>query len=839
MRYPNKNNESLSHVIKSLLKDVLELDAGVLVKVFTVDSYDYDNLEPKSGAPMLKPLGQRKLVEFSAKDGASFLKETDKFGFEKGAWQYSYQIPAHPMWFNKEEYAYVMEHPRSMSTYGYARTQAILDLIKSLHYSTLYNKRFFEENPIPDGALSLLDTNEVEMKDFMSWWNSEFKAQPHKLAVINKDVKWQPFNISQRELEFLETQKWYYSMIITMFGLTPAEMGITGDLNRATSATQAEVVKRKSIRPFLKLLEAAINKEIIPEFGFEGIEFQFIYDDPSEKRIRLDNWQLELNMGIKTVNEVRNELGLEPVENGDYSNSMQLMAQSHGPQIQQESQEQEETQYPNYEDQRNAAEGKPKEESEKSLNVMDTVISSYLKEYETEFSKTIVKDFIQHDDEEIEQEKNDRVRSPFSDENRPIGSFKSKDGKTMSYDELIEEHKKLVEALKKDNPKEIKQEYEEQKKELEQYIEESKKNTEKKIDDNYEVKRQIMEQIADDIYKVMIASGYSIREASKISNNFKQRARIKKGSGGYGNIGQYYHDPSEVILPNKGKVTISPFSNPSKNDDGFLQLTPSQLGSDFRNLTGRQTYEEEKDRIRCPMCGMNTLTILQAEETGMEDIRCTNCSSRFNTQDLIDKEGLHNMNQMLTAHNSVEPISIPNHSLGKDCDCAIHKSIDEYMTIKQYVGFDTEKSLPQTRNYVDSDKYKELLYSYIAGEKEDNKLTNLKVEKIIQILKESMDTNMRISDIARHIEKVIGDKTRSMLIARTEVARIHNEGNVQRLKDIGIEKVKFMSSPEDGRLCKECGKLNGKIIPINKSNNIIPVHPACRCSLVGVEDWNI
>lgn len=323
LMHPNKNNESFLNLIRAWIKDVLEIDAGVIVKVFDVNSYNFLEIEPKSGAPMLKPLGQRKMTELYVRDGASFLKEIDKFGFNKGYWQYSYQIPAHPMWFNRDEIVYCVEHPRSMSTYGYARTQAILDIVKSLHYSTLYNKRFFEESPIPDGALSLLDTNEVEMKDFMSWWNTEFKAQPHKLAVINKDVKWQPFNVTNRELEFLGTQKWYFNMVISMFGLTPSELGITEGLNRATSATQAELVKRKGIRPFLKLFENYINLGIIPEFQYEGVEFQFIYDDPAEKLARLTNWQMELSMNVKTPNEVREEMGLEPIDGGDATASQQ------------------------------------------------------------------------------------------------------------------------------------------------------------------------------------------------------------------------------------------------------------------------------------------------------------------------------------------------------------------------------------------------------------------------------------------------------------------------------------------------------------------------------------
>ena len=358
MKYPNKNSESFQSVLRSLIKDILELDAGVLVKVFTVDSYDFDHLEPKSGAPLLKPFGQRKMVELYSRDGASFLKETDKFGFVRGYWQYSYQIPAHPMYFNRDEIVYVMENPRSMSTYGFARTQAILDIVKSLQYSTLYNKKFFEEVPLPEGIISLLDTSEPEMKTLMDWWNREFKAQPHKLGIVNKDIKWQSFTIPNQELQFLETQKQYFQFVISMFGLTPTEMGLTEDVNRSTSASQVELTKRKGIRPMMGLIEKYINGEIIPEFGFEGIEFTFVYDDPAEKLQRLENYAKELEMGIATINEVRTELGKEPIVGGDVSSYVNIgMGIGSGAMQEQDTSEPEEQEEGTGENERENAEG--------------------------------------------------------------------------------------------------------------------------------------------------------------------------------------------------------------------------------------------------------------------------------------------------------------------------------------------------------------------------------------------------------------------------------------------------------------------------------------------------
>jgi len=67
----------------------------------------------------------------------------------------------------------------------------------------------------------------------------------------------------------------------------------------------------------LKLIENFVNAELIPEFGVEGIEFTYIYDDPSEKAAKLNNWKMEIDMGIKTSNEVREELGLAPIDGGD------------------------------------------------------------------------------------------------------------------------------------------------------------------------------------------------------------------------------------------------------------------------------------------------------------------------------------------------------------------------------------------------------------------------------------------------------------------------------------------------------------------------------------------
>jgi HK97 family phage portal protein len=491
LKNPNKNGECFGELLRALIKDIYELDAGVIVKVYTLDSYDFDSLEPKSGSPMLKPFGERKLAELYVRDGSSFLMETDKFGYVKGYWQYSYQIPAHPMWFNKEEVSYVMRNKRAMSAYGFSPVQAILDIVKSLHYSTLYNKRFFEENALPDGIISLMDSNQNDVQGFINQWNSEFKGMPHKLAVTTQEAKWTPLGFTNPELQFLESQSWYFKLVIAMFGLTPTELGMTEDANRSSSASQAELTKRKGIRPLLKIIENFINNDIIPEVCATGglvecpIEFNFIYDDPTEKMQRLQNAQLEIQMGIRTPNEVReDELGLPPLEGGDMTPSQQQSQMFQQAGIGQKP----------FNEEGNAQEKQEEEQGEK-------------------------------DRDNAEEEKNRKVKDKFDEGRTPIGSQKSFKAQANPVETRIQ----AIADKEKLNPKDLKTGMDKEAKEHPAVA-----NTD----------MNVILQLVIDHLKENPAYYAEEKGANDGYDGIKPQSQV----------GAYYNEPQEVIQENRGQV---------------------------------------------------------------------------------------------------------------------------------------------------------------------------------------------------------------------------------------------------------------------------------------------
>jgi len=416
-KHPNKNNESWNDIVSAWVKDIEEIDAGVLVKVYTMDSYDFEHLEPRSGAPLLKPLvcpecmgnkktnsalaqgkamrvieaifkaetglpkeyehkiigGEaevtekykllkpdydqmrekmmqvvsanstgdentvdiecpfcngtgkgRQITEVYCFDGASFLKDCDRTGWNYGYWQYSYAIPAHPMWFNRDEIIYYMANPRGFSVYGYAPMQSSLELVKSLEYSVKHNMALFLDGAVPDGIVGIEDMSDAELTRMKTAWENELKGQPHKVLFLNKKTTFSPFAFNNRDMQFLEGQKQTWLQVMANFGVGPTDLGIFEDVNRATAGSAAETGRRKAIRPILKKIEDMINVQLMPDLGAKKTKFAYIVDDPVEERMKAELNEIYLRSGLKSVNEIRIEDGLPPVSWGDGpSNPMQ------------------------------------------------------------------------------------------------------------------------------------------------------------------------------------------------------------------------------------------------------------------------------------------------------------------------------------------------------------------------------------------------------------------------------------------------------------------------------------------------------------------------------------
>ena len=371
---PNINQESFEEILKKVLQDILVIDSGVIVKVF----------DP-----------EKRLREIYARDGGTITKNSDIFGTFQGKldvidppwaqvfnqvqknlndkqtlmqmaeqaayFQYGWTTGARPTPFGTREIIYMMRNPRPDSIYGRSCMETLAETIQLLVYGIDNSLDYYKNHSIPKGVITaegadaemcrqisekLKET--LQVKDEVGNYRRLF----YKIPVIGTKLDFVKTGLSNAEMEVLAHQQWFSKIIWACFGITPSELGFTEDSNRATEFGQNRVFKRKAIRPLLKLIEYYINTQLISEFkngvvlikqdtdgekkeevisGIDDVKFQFSVEDIDEDLQKHQLYELQIRTGIKTKNEIREELGLEPIENGDGQNEFSFFNNPQNP----------------------------------------------------------------------------------------------------------------------------------------------------------------------------------------------------------------------------------------------------------------------------------------------------------------------------------------------------------------------------------------------------------------------------------------------------------------------------------------------------------------------------
>lgn len=355
---PNTNKESFNYIQRIILRDLLELDSGIIVKEFNV---------------------AEQMVEIRAVDSAGFLKNPDPFGkilnrddlitedfvninmqginaagkldgqidnaqqenlvrpgglsvadasLRAAYFQFGYLSTARPVPFGKRELVWIEKNPVPYDQYGRSPIENLVDILQTLVYSITYNLEYFEDNNVPKGFIQLAGASKSDLEDFQNRWNDiqlkrdvpsgRIRKIFHRVPITNSpNAEFKRVQFSAQEMELISSQKWFSNLVWMMLGVTPSEMGFTESSNRATEIAQSRVFKRRAVLPLLKILEYYYNKEIVSEFGFDDVEFKFNTFDVETETTKYDLYKIQVNTKIKTINEIRREEGLPEVAWGD------------------------------------------------------------------------------------------------------------------------------------------------------------------------------------------------------------------------------------------------------------------------------------------------------------------------------------------------------------------------------------------------------------------------------------------------------------------------------------------------------------------------------------------
>jgi len=315
LTYPDpifSEDNNFSFVLGSVLDDLLTIDRGVLIKIRDENSKILA-ITPVDGTT-IKPLVDEDTGKIEGYvqevDGEiiSYLNKNDVVLFRQNitpdVYMYGYSVP--PL-----EVVYTVALTDIFIDKGnldyYKKGGSIPEGIIVVEPPAVGN-----DDPYPQLPKETLDGIQRQLQSIMM---GDYTQVP---ILSGGKFTWIDFKGKRRDMQYRELADYVARKICAVYQVSPQDVGILGDVNRATAETMASLTKAKGLEPLISTISTAITNGIIKEFRPKGdLKFWFEEDDQEKLKEWWSTAQQQLSTGFKSINEMRMERGLSPVPWGD------------------------------------------------------------------------------------------------------------------------------------------------------------------------------------------------------------------------------------------------------------------------------------------------------------------------------------------------------------------------------------------------------------------------------------------------------------------------------------------------------------------------------------------
>lgn len=202
---------------------------------------------------------------------------------------------------------------------GLGAVEAMAETIDLDNLTSEMTKRFFQNGAITNFVLStegkITDEQLKRLKAELNASNTGV-TNAFKTMILGGGLKPVDISYSNKDQEFLGQLEWYRDKIMVGFGNTKSVLGVVDDVNRASMEASIIEWQRDTVQPDMESIVNALNEFLVPEFGTNLV---LGYCDPVPEDHADDIAEVKdlYPLGVLTLNEAREMVELEAVENGD------------------------------------------------------------------------------------------------------------------------------------------------------------------------------------------------------------------------------------------------------------------------------------------------------------------------------------------------------------------------------------------------------------------------------------------------------------------------------------------------------------------------------------------
>ena len=187
-----------------------------------------------------------------------------------------------------------------------------------------YGSRFFQNGARPSGVLTHPNTIKDPAR-LRANWNATYggSANGSKVAILEENMHFTPISMPNNEAQFLETRKFQVEEICRIFRVPPH---LIGCLERSTFNNiehQSIDFAVHTIRPWLVLIEQAMNRALIPEKEKGRFYVQFNIDGlmRGSYKERMEGYAIARQNGWMSANDIRALENMNPISDEEGGNT--------------------------------------------------------------------------------------------------------------------------------------------------------------------------------------------------------------------------------------------------------------------------------------------------------------------------------------------------------------------------------------------------------------------------------------------------------------------------------------------------------------------------------------
>ena len=291
--FPDRRH-SWNSWLRQLLEDVLVIDAPAIYPRLTNknDLYALELIDGATITPLIDDSGRAPLPPSPAYQ--QILKG----------------VPA--VDYSSDELIYCPRNLRTNSVYGYSPVEQIVMTVNIGIRRQLYQLQYYTAGNVPEALIGVpKEWNTNQIKEFQEYFDSLLvgnTAQRRRAKFVPEGMNYIPTKEPPLKDEYDE---WLARLVCYAFSLSP--QSLMKQMNRASAETQQETATDEGLEPLKIYIKNLIDFILVKYFGETEVEFAWQEEVETDALKQAQINDIYVRNGVKSVDEVRAELGLDPI----------------------------------------------------------------------------------------------------------------------------------------------------------------------------------------------------------------------------------------------------------------------------------------------------------------------------------------------------------------------------------------------------------------------------------------------------------------------------------------------------------------------------------------------